>query len=473
MGLFLFLIVNVRMVHPNGLNSSIEMLLGELDSSSTDVALFWNIVALEANANDADTSIFIRPNQPGPTNAGRALAIIHGAMYEAANVFYTISAPVFPLEDLPDKAGLSNETGVVAIMEAAYQILITLYPQQIVMFSTVRQAFLNRIKQTISMTEEMISVGIKVGMIAASSILKARSTDGSNRPATYAPVMQAGFHQSDPTRPSSLYLGANWNLVDPFIIMCAKQFLPENVVGTSIQERLQFLNSTLFKANVEEVRAVGARNNSTRTPDQTEIANFWAYEGMIRVGYAPRLYNQVARTIAIAMKNTMVRNVRLFALLNYVLADVGVSILMSKYYYDFWRPINAIRSGFADTPAEPNWLPMGAPADGNGDNFTPNNPSFISGHAAIASGAFETLRRFYGTDDIPFEFQSDEYNGKTLDSITGQPRPPRTRSFQNLTQAEMEAFNARIYAGIHWRIDQIYAQILGHDVARYIFQKFI
>ena len=63
------------------------------------------------------------------------------------------------------------------------------------------------------------------------------------------------------------------------------------------------------------------------------------------------------------------------------------------------------------------------------------------------------LRRFYGTDDIPFTFVSDEYNGETVDN-QGKIRPLLPRSFKSLSQAEEENGQSRIYLGIHWSFDK-------------------
>jgi len=46
-------------------------------------------------------------------------------------------------------------------------------------------------------------------------------------------------------------------------------------------------------------------------------------------------------------------------------------------------------------------------------NFTPPFPSYPSGHAGFGGALFQTLRRFYGTDEIAFRFMSDEFNGVT------------------------------------------------------------
>ncbi|CAF5162688.1 unnamed protein product, partial [Rotaria sp. Silwood1] len=102
---------------------------------------------------------------------------------------------------------------------------------------------------------------------------------------------------------------------------------------------------------------------------------------------------------------------------------------------------------------------------------TPPFPSYVSGHSTFGSATFEMLRLFYKTDQVHFEFRSDEYNGITKDSITGLVRPVRTRQYQSFSQAEDENYRSRIYLGVHWRIDQEEGKIMGRNIASYIFKK--
>ncbi len=79
------------------------------------------------------------------------------------------------------------------------------------------------------------------------------------------------------------------------------------------------------------------------------------------------------------------------------------------------------------------------------------------------------LRRFYGTDKIPFTFVSDEFNGVTKDN-EGNVRPLMPRSFSTLSQAEEENGQSRIYLGIHWAFDKTEGITQGRQVADYVMQ---
>ena len=172
---------------------------------------------------------------------------------------------------------------------------------------------------------------------------------------------------------------------------------------------------------------------------------------------------------------------RLLALVNVAMADAAMTIWESKYHYDFWRPVTAIResdpgtgpTGAGDgndaTIGDPTFTPLGAPASNLlGPNFTPPFPAYPSGHAGFGGAIFQMIRRFYGTDRIGFTFVSDEFNGVTRDH-NGNVRPYMPRSFSTLSQAEEENGQSRIYLGIHWHFDKTAGIAQGRRIADYIF----
>jgi hypothetical protein len=166
------------------------------------------------------------------------------------------------------------------------------------------------------------------------------------------------------------------------------------------------------------------------------------------------------------------------------MADAGAAAWDSKYFYDVWRPVTGIReadpgSGPTDlgdgnpaTLGDPTFTPKGAPASNltGAPDFTPPFPAYPSGHATFGGALFQTLRRFYRTDDIAFTFVSDEFNGITRDN-QGNARPLLPRSFASLSQAEEENGQSRIYLGIHWAFDKTAGIAQGRAVADAVFAR--
>ena len=146
------------------------------------------------------------------------------------------------------------------------------------------------------------------------------------------------------------------------------------------------------------------------------------------------------------------------------MADTGMAVWESKYFYQFWRPVTGIRLN-----DDPTFTPLGSPASNlTGPNFTPPFPSYPSGHAGFGGALFQVLRRFYGTDRIAFTFVSDELNGVTVDN-QGHVRPLVPRRFRTLSEAEEENGQSRIYLGIHWAFDKTEGISQGRSVANYVF----
>ena len=247
------------------------------------------------------------------------------------------------------------------------------------------------------------------------------------------------------------------------------------------------MKSQAYSAAFREVKRLGGDGVVTptdRTAEQTHIGIFWAYDGTPSLCAPPRLYNQIALTVADVKKTDNVLDLaRLLALVNVSMADAGIAAWESKFFYDLWRPVRGIREadagtgplglgdGNASTHGDMTFSPLGAPASNlHGPNFTPPFPAYPSGHATFGGALFETLRNFYGTDRIRFTFVSDEFNGVTVGN-DGQVRPFLPRTFDKLSQAEEENGQSRIYLGIHWSFDKTEGIAQGRKVADYVFEN--
>src|SRR5262249_6344014 len=183
-----------------------------------------------------------------------------------------------------------------------------------------------------------------------------------------------------------------------------------------------------------------------------------------------RFYNQIAAAVAQQMGNSVTDNARLFALINFAMADAAICCWNDKFaVYDYWRPVTAIRENDpgtgptgrgSDNPylvgqGDPGWEPLGAPADnGAGTNFTPPFPAYTSGHATFGGATFKLLEDFYRTDVIPggLTIISDEFNTVTVDQ-NGNPRPLLPRTYNFFSQMAGENAQSRIYLGLHWQFE--------------------
>jgi hypothetical protein len=237
-------------------------------------------------------------------------------------------------------------------MKAAYETLSALYSNQQAIFDAVRAAYLQQLN-SYGNNHGSITTGIAVGSAIAKCILANRKNDGSQVQMTYTPINLPGYHQPDPTNLNQGFLDPQWCQVTTFLLNSASQFRPSDVVGNNSANRLIYLNSPAYINEFLEEQTFGAQTSCARTSDQIQIGVFWAYDGALKIGVPPRLYNQIVRVIAIQQGNTLGQNARLFALINYGMTDAGIAAWECKYFYQFWRPIVGIHRGTTYTQANP------------------------------------------------------------------------------------------------------------------------
>lgn len=433
-----------------------------------DPILLWNEVALEANRVSHTNG---RGEQAGPPLSARALAIVHIAIYDAYAGVVNDAAnyprydpdnppvPPAPIDPTPENID-------AAVAGAAYTTLSELFPSQVPFFDVVLAA-------TGTEGTAAYTFGVTVGDV----IFADRAGDpgaGGN----YAPSQERGKHRVDPDNPTQGFhapdygaqsrgfgITARHELAPPPFDNAEYRSAVADVYGNGIAPQL---TGTLPAAT------------NRRTPTETLIGIYWAYDGASGLGTPPRLYNQIIREVAIARKNTPGDNARLFAFVNVAMADAGVLAWDQKYIHNFWRPVVGVREhdtsmgpasmdpGNELVPnSDPNWLPLGAPSTNRPGvkNFTPNFPAYPSGHATFGAAAFHVTRLFYGQGGTlnkklgpdklfaGLAFVSEELNGVNVDN-NATVRPRHLREFAGgLYDMILENGVSRVFLGVHWVFD--------------------
>jgi len=143
---------------------------------------------------------------------------------------------------------------------------------------------------------------------------------------------------------------------------------------------------------------------------------------------------------------------RLLALANVAMADAGIAIWESKYFYEFWRPVAAIRESDPGTggsdPGVVRRFRATATRDRSGRDFHAigraasnlNPPTsrrrsrLPSGHAGFGGALFETLKDFYARMRYPhLRLRRAQWVTKDAD---GRVRPSSHAASQRSQAAE-------------------------------------
>ncbi|MEA5506120.1 CARDB domain-containing protein [Halotia wernerae UHCC 0503] len=425
-----------------------------VSTPGTDIVLDWNSTL----SNAIQTNNIKIENEFAKGNTEEALglvaldqrnaAILHAAIYDAVNAIDRSHAPYLVNIDPSETVGASPEAAAVG---AAYQTLINLYPGEVATFEAQKIRSLEEIPD--SQAQE---VGYDLGVRVANQILESRSNDGALeaffKPYTAQPtpgVWRPTINSStDEIGGDALLPG--WGDVTPFVISSVEDILE----GTGV-DGPPALDSIQYAEELEQVRLFGGLEDTdvtqiTRTPEQTEIANFWAYDRSSTFGEP---YNIIAQDVALQQGNTLAENARLFALMNMAVADAGVVAFDVKYTYNQWRPITGIReantNGNPYTIQDPNWKSL---------LDTPPHPDYMAAHSALGAAAGTVLASFYGTDNISF-------------SIPSQELPGVARHFQGFRDFVEENSISRFYGGIHLPSSSEAGLIAGTSVGNYVFNN--
>jgi hypothetical protein len=364
--------------------------------------------------------------QPGTVHPTRSLALLHLAIHDAVVAIDHSGRPYLVRQRAPRWASRQ-----AAANAAAHATLAALYPTQ-------RTALDQQYAEMLAAVRHgpRTRAGIEVGERVAAVLLVLRGDDGSDAtPPTYVPTGVPGDYQ--PTPPNfSQPVFTHWANVTPFVLRRADQFRPPAPPA---------LSSGAYAVDFNEVKQLGVAGASARTPDQTQIGQFWT---------APiqNYWNEIAQTATLGQHGSLSRTARSFALLNIALADSAIAFYDAKYAHRVWRPITAIRNADADgnpaTAADPAWVPLAT---------TPADPSYPGAHSVVSAAAARIL--------------ADEYGDRFGFSVSSEVLPGVQRSFNRFSAAADEAGISRIYAGVHTRADHVAGERLGQAVAEAILRK--
>lgn len=363
-------------------------------------------------------------SDPRSADAERASSRTALAMFEAVNA---IDRKYESLLGLPAADPAASPDAAAAT--AAHRVLVLHYP-----------AHKTALDESYAMAMALIpdgtakELGTAVGERAAGAAADANGVDPSIAQPPYRPRTAPGEWIGAALPSTEAY----WLALKPWVMGSADALRPPPPPP---------LDSETYARDYEEVRRLGGRASTERTPEQTLIARN-------RQGYdlAP-----MVRYIADRPGRTQVDNARLLTLYQMAFDDSVQAMAEAKLHYNYWRPITAIRNGDADgnpaTRHDPAWVPLLG---------TPNFPEYPCGHCIVAAAQAEVLKLAGEVPaDIGIRVAARGNSNLVLQTVN------------NWEELVRQVSDSRMYGGVHFRFANDAGEEIGRRAARLVIEKLL
>lgn len=497
-----------------------ETQLVTVEDPSPTISVLWDDAVQQAVIN---TSV-------GPTIASRAYGMVHTAMYDAWAVYDPVAVPtqLWSNFQLPAYRN-TDDNKQEAMSYAAYKVLVDLFPSEVAIFNDLMAQlnydFGNNSYSNFTQAKE-------IGNLAARTLLNFRHQDNSNQLGDnpkgtlgvaysdisgYKPTNTPGNISDitswtpeyvpidNLTRSVQQYLTPHWKQVKPFALESVQQYRPEPpepfllvpgkvdlatqtiaLADGSIVEINRDLIGTIinpqFISQAEELVTMSAN----LTDEQKLIAEFW--EDGRGTSYPPGTWMTFGQYVSARDNHSLDDDAKLFFTLGNAVFDAGIATWEAKTYYDYTRPVRAIRElgrlgligeyseeleGYTIEAWQPNRVTQTILAEDfltyqnqNGE-ASPPFAEYTSGHSAFSAAGATVLREFTGSDDLGGSVTFDV--GQSLFETDVTPNETVTLEWDTFTEAAEESGISRLYGGIHFAEGNFNGLTLGTEVGNAVF----
>ncbi len=280
-----------------------------------------------------------------------------------------------------------------------------------------------------------VADGVAVGEAAANDIIAFRAGDGLK-------AATPSYGQIGPILPGQWQLQPGQAVqtpwlatMRPFLLEQASQFRADPPPA---------LTSRQYAKDLNETEAYGAIDSTVRTDEQKAIAFFW-------VGNNINQYNQTMQSVVAQHGMDLIDAAHLLAMGEIVTTDAGIACYDSKFFYQFWRPITAIRNadkdGNPDTTADPTWQAL---------LVVPGHPEYPSQHGCFTAAFSDTLAAALHTKHIDVTMPGGQ-NGSSMLTTT--------QHFDTVNDIQNQVVDARVWLGFHFRNSVEQGENVGNQVA--------
>jgi hypothetical protein len=377
-------------------------------------------IVTDANARAAETVSRL----PAPPITVRMMAIVQVSVFEAVNAI-TARYPAYRAKLAP-APGASIDAAVASATRTA---LLKLMPAQQAAIEADYQALMAGVPEGPAK-----AAGIALGEQAANAIVAMCADDGVMAPDAYRPHAAPGVYV-----PTVVPAVAHWGKRRPWAMSRGDQFRP---AGPPV------LTSETWARDYNEIKALGSRNSTVRTAEQTAIAKFWE-------ATLPSVYWPIPRAVAAGPGREVTDNARFLAVAAMAMDDALIAVFDAKYTYNFWRPVTAIRNGDTDgndaTDRDAGWTPF---------IDTPMHPEYPCAHCIVSGALAAVLSAEIGAGPVP-TLRSASYTAGGA-----------VRTWTSVSAFTQEVALARILDGVHYRNSTEVGSAMGQKIGELAVQSF-
>lgn len=345
-------------------------------------------------------------------------AVMHVAMFEAINSIAPKYTPYTARITAPKGSSMN-----AAAATAAHDVLVKLCADQ-------KSDWDSALKKQLALITDSVSRenGASVGRQAAAAVLAARANSKSDSKDPFMSSSAPGVYA-----PTLRQVGMIWAHQSPWVMNKPDELRPPPPPS---------LKSASWARDFDEIRNMGSKAGKARTPEQTDVGQFWA-------GRDVRI---VLRQLVGIPGRSLVDDARFLALAEMAWADSYVAMMDGKYAYNLWRPVTAIRGAATDgndsTTADAGWEPMVT---------TPWHPEYPCGHCLSAAAVGTVIDREFG---------------KSMPSIVLDQEKAMVRRYDNAKEYIDEVSEARILAGVHYRFSTDAGKAMGVSIGKLAVERF-
>lgn len=412
----------------------------------------WNPVVIDATVK----------NTPQPTVGTRTMMMIFTSAYDAWAAFDNTALGAVTENTLDGTGGAPTlENMNEAVSHAIYNTILAVAPNS----KPEAEAFMT----SHGFALDSSSTAAVLGRTVAQRVIDSRKNDGSNQENGYADT--SGYQPKPATELDSWQplrvplnnpegnlqraLSPHWGKVKPFAINTVELRLPPPAEPGTAR----------WDAQIQQVIDISAN----LTNEQKVIAEFWRPQR----GTPPMLWGELTAVVSEQYNFDIADDAKLYFAIHSAMFDASITCWDNKYFYDYIRPVTAIRNmgdvmiqswggvgkGTVTLPAS-QWLPYQS-----ADQPTPPFPEYTSGHSTFGGSWSEIMRQFTGSDRFGYgrTFTTLAFEGTTIE--------PVELYWETFTEAAQEAGMSRLYGGIHFMDANLNGQFCGKLVGGIVWHK--